>query len=124
MTGAFLSDAERTLRQKKELKTFHAPITRIEWWNQRSLICSVIEISPFAKGERERGGGGGRIDGRIAFRMTAALALNGSSLIDTPYHTVGLFDQPDLPIEGIGQWQNGDTRLPPPIQRMHPKIPL
>ena len=65
--------------------------------------------------ERERGGGrGGRIDGRIAFRMTAALALNGSSLIDTPYHTVGLFDQPDLPIEGIGQWQNGDTRLPPP----------
>jgi hypothetical protein len=60
-----------------------------------------------------------RIDGRIAFRMTAALALNGSSLIDTPYHTVGYSISGDLPIEGIGQWQNGDTFTPP--QRMHPE---
>ena len=103
MTGAFLS--EKNGRQKKE--ALHALITRIEWWNQRSLMCSVIEISR-AKG------GGTRIDGRIAFRMTAALALNGSSLIDTPYHTVGYSISGDLPIEGIGQWQNGDTFTPPP----------
>ena len=50
MTGAFLS--EKNGRQKKE--ALHALITRIEWWNQRSLMCSVIEISRAKGGDADR----------------------------------------------------------------------